>query len=412
MHTLSQLKSGALIGTQRLTISENLTSFPLEIISLADSLEILDLSNNQLTSLPKELAKLTKLKIIFASNNHFDTLPEVLGQCDNLEMVGFKSNRINQVPANALPARLRWLILTDNRIEVLPDSLGERPRLQKLALAGNMLTELPLTMAQSTKLELVRISANCLTECPVQLLRLPNLAWFAFSGNPFSHSDLKIDSVPSLPPSSFTLHNVLGQGASGVISRATWTKEQPGFPDKIAVKVFKGEVTSDGYPEDELQACLKTGNHKNLVRSLAQVNHNGYLALIMNLIPDNFINLGLPPCFKSCTRDTFPTDFTLSIKQISKIIIQIESVFEHLHSNQVCHGDLYAHNTLFDESANIIFGDFGAASMYHMLTSEQQKLIKVIERRALNHFIEDLLSVRNEQEKNSAQFKALKQKVT
>lgn len=110
MHTLSQLKSGALIGTQRLTISENLTTFPLEIISLADSLEILDLSNNQLTSLPKELVKLTKLKIIFASNNNFETLPAVLGQCDNLEMVGFKSNQINQVPANSLPAKLRWLI--------------------------------------------------------------------------------------------------------------------------------------------------------------------------------------------------------------------------------------------------------------------------------------------------------------
>jgi len=412
MHTLSQLKSGALIGTQRLTISENLTSFPLEIISLADSLEILDLSNNQLTSLPKELAKLTKLKIIFASNNHFETLPEVLGQCDNLEMIGFKSNRINQVPANSLPAKLRWLILTNNRIEVLPDTLGERPRLQKLALAGNKLTELPLTMAQLTKLELVRISANCLTECPVQLLKLPNLAWFAFSGNPFSHSNLKIDSVPSLPPSSFTLHNVLGQGASGVISRATWTDEQTQFSDEIAVKVFKGEVTSDGYPEDELQVCLKTGNHKNLVRSLAQVNHEGYLALIMNLIPDNFNNLGLPPCFKSCTRDTFPSGFTLSIKQISKIVMQMESVFEHLHSNQVCHGDLYAHNTMFDESANIIFGDFGAASMYHMLTSEQQKLIKAIERRALNHFIEDLLSICNEQEQGSAQFKAIKLKVS
>lgn len=46
MHTLSQLKSGELIGIQRLTLSENLTLFPLEIFSLADSLEILDLSHN------------------------------------------------------------------------------------------------------------------------------------------------------------------------------------------------------------------------------------------------------------------------------------------------------------------------------------------------------------------------------
>lgn len=411
MQTLSQLKSGELIGIQRLTLSENLTSFPLEILSLADSLEILDLSNNQLTSLPEEFAKLKKLKIIFASNNCFETLPEVLGQCDNLEMIGFKSNQINQVPANALPAKLRWLILTDNRIDVLPDSLGERPRLQKLALAGNRLTTLPSTLNQLKNLELVRISANNLTECPDQLLRLPKLAWFAFSGNPFSRSPVNVKSVPSLPASSFTLHNLLGQGASGVISRATWTKIQSNFPDDIAVKVFKGEVTSDGYPEDELQACLKTGNHNNIVRSLAQVNEQGYLALIMTLIPDSYRNLGLPPCFKSCTRDTFPADFTLSIKQIDKIVRQMEDVFEHLHSKQVCHGDLYAHNTLFDENANIIFGDFGAATMYHMLSDEQQKLIQRIERRALQHFIEDLLSVCNDKDQHSVQFKVIEQKI-
>lgn len=411
MHTLSQLKSGELVGIQRLTLSENLTSFPLEILSLADSLEILDLSHNQLTSLPEEFAQLKKLKIIFASNNCFVTLPEVLGQCDNLEMVGFKSNKINEVPKNALPIKLRWLILTDNCIEVLPDSLGERPRLQKLALAGNKLTTLPSTMSQLSNLELVRISANNLTECPDHLLRLPKLAWFAFSGNPFSRSNLNIDSVPSLPASSFTLHDVLGQGASGVISRATWTKNQSTFPDQIAVKVFKGEVTSDGYPEDELQACLKTGDHKNIVRSLAQVNEQGYLALIMTLIPSSFSNLGLPPCFKSCTRDTFPTDFTLSIEQINKIVMQMENVFEHLHSNQVCHGDLYAHNTLFDENANIIFGDFGAATMYHMLADEQQRLIQQIERRALHHFIEDLLSICNEQDQHSLQFKTIEQRI-
>ncbi len=411
MHTLSQLRSGELIGTQRLTLSENLTSFPLEILSLSDSLEILDLSNNQLTSLPKEFAKLKKLKIIFASNNCFETLPEVLGQCDNLEMVGFKSNNINQVPRNSLPTKLRWLILTDNRIEVLPDSLGERPRLQKLALAGNRLTSLPSTLSQLRNLELVRISANNLTECPDQLLRLPKLAWLAFAGNPFSRSQVDLESVPLLSTSSFILHDMLGQGASGVISRATWTKKQSTFPDEIAVKVFKGEVTSDGYPEDELQACLKTGNHNNIVRSLAQVKEQGYLALVMTLIPDSFRNLGLPPCFKSCTRDTFPKGFALSIKQIDKIVRQMEDVFEHLHSNQVCHGDLYAHNTLFDENTNIIFGDFGAATMYHMLSDDQQELIQKIERRALNHFIEDLLSICDEQEQDSLQFKVIEQKI-
>ncbi|ELR67594.1 Serine/threonine protein kinase [Photobacterium marinum] len=411
MHTVSQLKSGQLTGIKHLKLSESLTSFPLEILQLADSLEILDLTNNSLSSLPQELTQLKKLKIIFASNNCFETLPEVLGQCQNLEMVGFKSNQIKYVPKNSLPPKLRWLILTDNRIETLPDTLGERPRLQKLALAGNCLTHLPQTLSQSTNLELVRISANQLTECPDQLLGLPKLAWLSFSGNPFSQSDININSVPEVPSSSFSLQNVLGQGASGVISKASWNTEQTAFPSDIAVKVFKGEVTSDGYPEDELRACLKVGNHPNLVQSLAQVNEERYSALIMNLIPSHYKNLGLPPCFNSCTRDTFPEGFTLSIEQIEKIIVQMKRVFEHIHSNQVCHGDLYAHNTLFDEKANIIFGDFGASTMYHMLTEEQQTRIKQIEQRALDHFIDDLLSVCAEKDQQSEKYNHLKQQI-
>ena len=393
LHTLSQLRSGQLSGIKRLTISDNLSTFPLEILTLADSLEILDISNNNLSSLPEEITQLTKLKILFASNNQFKTLPKVLGRCQNLEMVGFKSNQINQVPADSLPLKLRWLILTGNRIEILPDTLGERPLLQKLALAGNQLSALPENMDQLINLELIRISANNLTYFPAQLLNLPKLAWLAFSGNPFSKIELCIKSVPSICSVDYTLQQVLGQGASGVISKATWNKEQTTFPTKIAVKVFKGDITTDGYPEDELQACLKVGHHPTLIQSLAQVKEQGYLALVMNLIPDSFTNLGLPPCFKSCTRDNFPVDFSLSINKITKIVTQMTQVFEHLHVHKVNHGDLYAHNTLIDAQANIIFGDFGAATMYHMLSDDQQLQIKKIEQRALQYFIDDLLSV-------------------
>jgi len=408
LHTLSQLTSGQLVGIQYLALSQNLTSFPEQILSLADSLEILDLSNNQLSSLPDSLVQLNKLKIIFLSNNLFEVLPDVLGQCANLEMIGIKSNKISYIPAQSLPIRLRWLILTDNQITTLPDSLGERPRLQKLMLAGNRLTALPQTLAQAHNLELLRISANDLTEFPDHILNLPKLAWLAFSGNPFSQSDISIKAVPEIPSSHFTLQNQLGQGASGVISTATWNTLQTNFPKDIAVKKFKGGVTSDGYPKDELDACLKVGNHPNLVQSLAQVNEDNFSALIMTLIPSHYNNLGNPPSFDSCTRDTFPTGFCLSIDHIEKIVNQMKAVFEHLHTNQVAHGDIYTHNTLFDDDANILFGDFGAASMYHMLNESQQQKLKQLEQRAVHYFIDDLLAVCRKEDKQDKLYQHLK----
>jgi hypothetical protein len=412
LHTLIELRSGKLLGTKHLALSENLTQFPIEILSLADSLEILDLSNNQLSSLPKEIAQLKKLKILFASNNQFTTLPEALGKCPNLQMVGFKSNQIIHVPADSLPVKLRWLILTGNRIEALPNTLGERKLLQKLSLAGNQLTSLPENLNQLHNLELVRISANNLIQCPDQLLGLPKLAWLAFAGNPFSQSSTQNKTVPSLRSTDLCIGEVLGQGASGVISKAHWTKQQSDFPNEIAIKVFKGDITSDGYPQDELQACLKVGNHPNLIQSLAQVNEPDFLALIMNLIPDTYKNLGLPPCFDSCTRDNFSEGFYLPIDNIQSIVNQMTNVFEHLHNHKVCHGDLYAHNTLIDDEANLIFGDFGAATQYHMLNEELQAQVKRIEQRALNYFIADLLSICVDEDKKSENYKNLAKQIS
>ncbi|MGF1694497.1 leucine-rich repeat-containing serine/threonine-protein kinase [Vibrio lamellibrachiae] len=393
MHTLEQLKNGQLKGITRLKISQQLTEFPLEILQLADTLEILDLSNNQLSELPSELSQLVNLKILFASQNQFTHLPEVLGECPKLEMIGFKDNQISAVPENSLPQPLRWLILTDNEIKALPNSLGERPRMQKLALAGNQIKQLPDSVSQLHNLELIRLSANQLTEFPKQLLDLPRLAWLAFAGNPFCENQELETQVPQVSSDSYQLNQVLGQGASGIISHANWLNGDYDFPDHVAVKVFKGAVTSDGYPQDELHACLQTGFHANLVKSIAQVSEDNYLALVMELIPDSYFNLGLAPSLQSCTRDTFKPEFNLGITEIKKIVDQMVDVFHHLHNNKVCHGDLYAHNVLINSDNHMIFGDFGAASTYDYLPIHQQKKVKAIESRALSFFIEDLLSV-------------------
>ncbi len=184
--TLDQLLAGQLAGTQRLTLACGLSEFPREIFDLADTLEILDLSGNALSSLPDDLPRLHKLRILFCSGNLFTELPEVLGQCEQLSMVGFKANRIRTVSGKSLPRALRWLILTDNEVEALPPEIGNCTQLQKLMLAGNRLQTLPSQLAACSRLELIRLAANRLTELPAWLLALPRLSWLAYAGNPFT----------------------------------------------------------------------------------------------------------------------------------------------------------------------------------------------------------------------------------
>jgi hypothetical protein len=255
-------------------------------------------------------------------------------------MVGFKANQICTLPAAALPPLLRWLILTDNQLEEVPAEIGRCSRLQKLMLAGNRLRALPQTLVACTQLELLRIAANELTELPTWLLDMPRLSWLAYAGNPFvapaeAAAEVAL-STPPIPWEALTVEQQLGEGASGVISEACW--QQAGAPAaKVAVKVFKGALTSDGLPRSEMAACMVAGTHPNL------------------------------------------------------IAVEIAAAAEHLHARSILHGDLYAHNTLVKSDGSSLLGDFGAASFFTGIEPEKTRALQQLETRAFSCMLEELL---------------------
>lgn len=69
------------------------------------------------------------------------------------------------------------------------------------------------------------------------------------------------------------------------------------------------------------------------------------------------------------------------------------NTLQHLHANKVSHGDVYAHNIMNDSKANILFGDFGAASDLSLLPTEQQLAMQKIEVRAFGCLMEDMLNI-------------------
>jgi hypothetical protein len=391
MHTLAQLRAGTLAGTTRLDLSCGLTEFPREIFELADSLEVLNLSGNALNSLPDDLHRLTRLRVLFCSDNQFTELPACIGQCAALTMVGYKANRIAQVPGEALPPLLRWLILTDNCIESLPTELGERPGLQKLMLAGNRLRCLPESLRNAHRLELIRIAANQLTELPEWLLSLPSLCWLAYAGNPLE-TEAVFEATAQIPWSQLHLEQLLGEGASGVIHRATWARpEQSDMP--VAVKLYKGEMTSDGSPLHEMNACITAGIHPNLIRVEGQiVDHPQQTAgLVMRLIEPSYRNLAGLPSLASCSRDVYADDTRFSADVALNIACGIASVAGHLHRQGITHGDLYGHNILRNAQGDCLLGDFGAASFHATTDSVESRALQRIEVRAFGVLLGELL---------------------
>lgn len=406
MHTLEQLRAGELCGARHLKLCENLTEFPPEILSLKETLEVLDLTGNQLSALPDELSGFSKLRIIFCSENRFTVLPEVLGRCPALTMVGFKANQISTVPAASLPMGLRWLILTDNAIAQLPDELGQCSRLQKLMLAGNRLRELPASLANCRNLELLRIAANRIERFPSWLLTLPRLAWLAYSGNPFSEREearaIDVDHVAhiaTVPWRALELGELLGQGASGVIhsaTRITCGGLQGDGPQAVAVKLFKGAVTSDGLPHCEMAASLAAGTHPNLIKVLGKVadHPSGMPALVMELIDPTFANLAGPPSLDSCTRDVYPAGLSFTPAAVLAMAQGIAAAAGHLHERGIMHGDLYGHNILhsLQGKGQVLLGDFGAASCYDRTECVLAEGLERIEVRAFGCLLDELLA--------------------
>ncbi|GAB7530131.1 leucine-rich repeat-containing protein kinase family protein [Pseudomonas sp. 3A(2025)] len=388
MHTLADLRAGKLAGIQRLDLGCGLDTFPPEIFDLADSLKVLNLSGNALSHLPDDLYRLQHLEVLFASDNLFTELPACLGQCQQLRMVGFKANRIEHVPAQALPPQLRWLILTDNQIETLPDALGECRNLQKLMLAGNRLTHLPKSLAHCHNLELIRIASNQLSELPDWLLSLPALAWLAHSGNPFSLNPAT-ESIRQIDWAQLDVHQRLGEGASGVIQQGVW--RDGAAEHQVAIKLYKGELTSDGSPLDEMQACIKAGLHRQLIAVLGEVDKHpeARRGLVMGLIDPAFSNLAGPPSLESCTRDIYPADIRLTLPALLELTRGIASVTAHLHAQGLSHGDLYAHNIVWQESGECLLGDFGAASFHP--SSCAAGALERIETRAFGILLSELL---------------------
>ncbi|UVH52953.1 leucine-rich repeat-containing protein kinase family protein [Pseudomonas sp. CBSPBW29] len=394
MDTLAQLKAGQLAGIKRLDLRCGLTEFPREIFDLADSLEILNLTGNALSSLPDDLHRLPHLRVLFCSENAFTEVPECLGQCAQLSMIGFKSNQISSVPAASLPPLLRWLILTDNRISQLPSELGERPLLQKLMLAGNQLEQLPPSLAQCKNLELIRIASNRLTRLPDWLLTLPSLTWLAYAGNPVEMAveEARHDATPNIPWSELELGEVLGEGASGIIRKAFWTP--PTAPAKaVAVKLYKGSITSDGSPLHEMHACIAAGLHANLIKVEGRVvdHPEGQAALVMQLIEPSYRNLAALPSLASCTRDIYEPTTRFSADVALRMARGIASVAAHLHAQGITHGDLYGHNILWNEAGACLLGDFGAASFHATVDSQETRALQRIEVRAFGVLLGELL---------------------
>ncbi|XXQ34123.1 F-box domain-containing protein [Plasmodiophora brassicae] len=138
-----------------LDLSHNeLTSIPAEIGQLT-SLKELNLAGNYLRSIPAEIGQLTSLKTLYLLYNHdLRSIPPEIGQLTSLETLSLAVNRLQSIPAEiGQLTSLKDLDLRDNELRSIPAEIGQLTSLVELMVQNNKLESLPAEMGQLTSLE-------------------------------------------------------------------------------------------------------------------------------------------------------------------------------------------------------------------------------------------------------------------
>ncbi|CAN9508805.1 unnamed protein product [Ophioblennius macclurei] len=96
----------------------NLSEVPVRELALFPKATVVDLSCNNITSLPPEFCNLTHLVKVDLSKNQLTCLPDDLGNLVNLQHLDLYNNKLTVLPASFSHLRnLKWLDLKDNPLE-------------------------------------------------------------------------------------------------------------------------------------------------------------------------------------------------------------------------------------------------------------------------------------------------------
>ena len=201
--------------------------FPAELISSLQYLEYIDLGHNSLRSVEDfDFASLPRLRTLILSHNELETISELAFQnSTQLQILDVSGNKIERLSERTFEGlvRLEMLNLENNLISELPDSIFERSRVQmleKINLAGNQFETAPLQPLQRQYffLSMVDLSRNKVREIPPEDSIMVNIKKLDLSYNPLSQE--AVENILGEPKTVRDL-NLAGTGIISVTQMET-----------------------------------------------------------------------------------------------------------------------------------------------------------------------------------------------
>ena len=153
----------------------------------------LKLNQNNLSRLPDNFHKLTKLKKINLDENKFAVFPPSL-----LQMPG-----------------LTDVLISDNKLESLPDTIDSIANLQTFHAMHNKIADIPVSMYKCTKLRILFLSGNGIKKLPKELFKAPSLEYLRLGKNRITDIPAEVKTAPKLK-GLYLEYNMLTKLPSGI----------------------------------------------------------------------------------------------------------------------------------------------------------------------------------------------------
>ena len=119
------------LGANKLKEVPDLSNLPLETLKL---------HKNLISKMPPIRSDIKNLNLYL---NPFKDIPKIVPQLTNLEVFSFGVTEVAELPNLFTLENLRWLTLTVNKIKIIPDDICLLPKLEGLQLAKSQILELP-----------------------------------------------------------------------------------------------------------------------------------------------------------------------------------------------------------------------------------------------------------------------------
>ncbi|EAL72309.1 leucine-rich repeat-containing protein [Dictyostelium discoideum AX4] len=201
---------GLLPNLKHLSLAANQLSQVPEFLSQLKSLESLELGINQFTSFPLNICKIKSLTLLRLETNNIKSLPDDFINLENLKDLSLLDNQLKEIP-DSLPNNieklnlgcndiinsyskslirishsLTTLNLSENKIEVLDESLSCLVNVKTLILDCNMIKVIPGSVLGSWKsLVTLNLPHNFISDLPAEIVTLDNLRIIDLRGNNF-----------------------------------------------------------------------------------------------------------------------------------------------------------------------------------------------------------------------------------